>query len=272
MAPTQTAQGLQPTVGDKVSSSWWPGAESTVTQLFGVFEAILGINAPHTGIDFSLPAGTELRVPQGTNGTVSIAGADDGYGNAVMLTLTDGTQVLLGHMKDVAVTVGQVVGPGVLLGHVDSTGLSTGNHVHFEVRQNGVPINPWPWVEGALGAVTHVTSGVPNPLSGLENVNNLAGSVSRWATDAKNWWRILFYLLGGGMVVAGLWIYLRPSTGGGSSSSTVNVMPKQSPYKTTPVPKEDTEAISASDEASTQAAEAGESLEAAGGEAAIVAV
>lgn len=94
----------------------------------------------HEGIDYDMPEGTPLYAPFA--GTV-IAQPSGGYGNMVTIQLDNGYQFRMGHMQGFAVTTGQRVDPGELLGLSGSTGNSTGPHVHVEWRDpNGQALDP----------------------------------------------------------------------------------------------------------------------------------
>lgn len=87
------------------------------------------------GIDFGAPRGTPIYAAAG--GTVIIArsgGWNGGYGTYVVITHNNGTQTLYSHMSSATVSSGQSVSDGQVIGYVGSTGLSTGAHLHFEVR------------------------------------------------------------------------------------------------------------------------------------------
>ena len=95
----------------------------------------------HYGADYPAPMGTPIFAPWAgvVSRAVSLATS---YGKHVFLEHPGGIQTRYAHMQGFAVGAGQVVQPGQLLGWVDSTGNSTGSHLHFEYRRNGVPINP----------------------------------------------------------------------------------------------------------------------------------
>jgi murein DD-endopeptidase MepM/ murein hydrolase activator NlpD len=91
----------------------------------------------HTGIDFAMSRGSDVLSPGA--GTVTFAGWAGGYGRFVELTLTDGTVISYAHLKDYAgMKVGTKVQAGTVVGHVNSSGSSTGDHLHLEVAdKNG---------------------------------------------------------------------------------------------------------------------------------------
>ncbi len=89
----------------------------------------------YNGVDIAAPRGTQIRASAA--GTVIIArgaGWNGGYGNYIVIAHANGTQTLYAHMSAIRVSVGQSVGQGQDLGAVGSTGKSTGNHIHFEIR------------------------------------------------------------------------------------------------------------------------------------------
>ncbi len=99
----------------------------------------------HEGEDFSAPAGTDVTAPAA--GVVVLAEPLFVRGNAVVLDHGNGVFTGYWHMSELAVRQGERVEAGQLLGRVGSTGLSTGAHLHWELRVNGVPVDPLQWVE-----------------------------------------------------------------------------------------------------------------------------
>ena len=103
-------------------------------------------NAGHRGTDIPAPEGTPILAAH--SGTVLVSGWNDSYGNQVLLDNGAGLSTRYAHMTQTAVTAGEVVTAGQVIGYVGSTGDSTGNHLHFEVMQNGVRMNPLELVFG----------------------------------------------------------------------------------------------------------------------------
>src|ERR1700733_6231573 len=95
----------------------------------------------HAGLDFAAPQGTPIYAT--ANGTVEVAGnTGNGYGNHVVINHGYGYSTLYGHMFKVKAKAGEKVKRGEVIGYVGSTGKSTGPHCHYEVRRNGVPVDP----------------------------------------------------------------------------------------------------------------------------------
>ena len=101
----------------------------------------------HHGVDFAAPAWTPIFAV--TGGTVTQAGnLGDGYGNCVVIESADGLTMRYAHQVDggIKVSMGQTVAGGAEIGAVGTTGDSTGNHLHFEVRVNGQSTDPMPYL------------------------------------------------------------------------------------------------------------------------------
>lgn len=106
----------------------------------------------HTGIDFPQPAGTSIGAAG--RGVVTFAGWNSGgYGYLVVIRHRLGFETWYAHMSAVAVRPGASVAGGVRVGYIGSTGRSTGPHLHWEVRHNGTPVNPVPYMlpQSSLG-------------------------------------------------------------------------------------------------------------------------
>ncbi|MBW4449576.1 MAG: peptidoglycan DD-metalloendopeptidase family protein [Spirirestis rafaelensis WJT71-NPBG6] len=101
---------------------------------------VLGYRRFHAGLDFAASYGSTIRAAD--SGTVIMAGWYGGYGNAVIIDHGKGITTLYGHSSQLFVSEGQTVQPGQAIAAVGSTGLSTGPHLHFEVRKDGTPVDP----------------------------------------------------------------------------------------------------------------------------------
>jgi murein DD-endopeptidase MepM/ murein hydrolase activator NlpD len=96
----------------------------------------------HTGLDFAAPTGTPIHAVAG--GVVTSAGYDGSYGNKTVITLDDGTELWFCHQTSYAVSEGQEVRAGDIIGTIGSTGHVTGPHLHLEVRPGGGdPVDPY---------------------------------------------------------------------------------------------------------------------------------
>ncbi|MGZ4291708.1 MAG: murein hydrolase activator EnvC family protein [Gaiellaceae bacterium] len=94
----------------------------------------------HEGIDIGVPYGTPIHAAAG--GTVIYCGWEEGYGNFVVLDHGGNLATAYGHQSSIAVTCGQQVNQGDVIGYVGCTGHCFGPHLHFEVRVNGNPVDP----------------------------------------------------------------------------------------------------------------------------------
>jgi murein DD-endopeptidase MepM/ murein hydrolase activator NlpD len=133
-----------------------PGFEQTPTggSAFGYrIHPILGYKKLHTGIDIGGRAvGKDINgatIVAAADGKVIYAGYRGGYGNTIIIDHGNGVATLYAHQQSGSfkVSVGQQVDRGQPIGKVGSTGLSTGPHLHFEVRINGTPVDPMPYLK-----------------------------------------------------------------------------------------------------------------------------
>lgn len=110
-----------------------------ITSRFGNFESIR--SSAHKGIDIGAPNGTPIKAA--ADGIVTFAGSTSGgYGNLVVIDHGNDVETYYGHASAVYVSNGQSVSAGDVIAAVGSTGFSTGNHLHFEIRKNGNQVNP----------------------------------------------------------------------------------------------------------------------------------
>jgi murein DD-endopeptidase MepM/ murein hydrolase activator NlpD len=123
-----------------------------ITSPFGMrFHPILHIWELHSGIDIAESTGTPIHAAE--SGVVVQVGYLTGYGNTVVIDhgVVKGQKIatLYAHQSRTAAYVGEKVQQGEVIGYVGMTGWATGPHLHFEVRVNGKPVNPIPWLPPA---------------------------------------------------------------------------------------------------------------------------
>ncbi|MBC2666302.1 M23 family metallopeptidase [Novosphingobium flavum] len=122
-------------------SGLMPVSGRAVTSRFGMrFHPLLGVDRLHAGIDLAAPMGSPVVAT--ADGIVGHAGALGGYGLLVGIKGSAGLETRYAHLSKLNVAPGQLVRRGQLLGWSGSTGLSTGPHLHYEVRVNGRAVNP----------------------------------------------------------------------------------------------------------------------------------
>ncbi len=124
---------IKPISGGRLSSSY--GRRKSPTK---------GASSNHKGVDWATPTGTAVMASSG--GRVSVAGWQSGYGYVVYINHPDGKQTRYGHLSKVLVSAGQTVKQGQKIALSGNTGRSTGPHLHFEIRENGVSVNPFNYV------------------------------------------------------------------------------------------------------------------------------
>jgi murein DD-endopeptidase MepM/ murein hydrolase activator NlpD len=135
-ATTGTANPVTPWTG-----VYRKPVEGPITSGYGMrMHPILGERRMHTGIDIGAPYGTPIKAAAA--GRVIRADYYSGYGNCVILDHGGGMTTLYAHCSAILVSVGQDVEQGHVIARVGATGLATGPHLHFEIRQGGKPIKP----------------------------------------------------------------------------------------------------------------------------------
>ena len=116
-------------------------SQGVITSHFGSrFHPVLGYSRFHAGTDFGAATGTPIQAAE--TGVVIFAGWYGGYGNAVIVDHGGGLTTLYAHASRLYVGEGETVKKGDAIAAIGSTGLSTGPHLHFEVRRNGEPVDP----------------------------------------------------------------------------------------------------------------------------------
>lgn len=147
---------LQPVAGISLSSDF--GTRS---------DPFTGRRKQHAGIDIPKPAGTPIYAT--ADGVAARAEWVSGYGNMVQLEHGGGFQTRYGHMSSIAIAPGTRVKKGQVIGYVGSTGRSTGNHLHYEVRIGGMPVNPLPYMSDVNVARASKRDGQVSAMGGPSN-------------------------------------------------------------------------------------------------------
>ena len=129
-APKAADEGwMRPVHGGRVTSGFGPRRRPTQ-----------GASRDHKGLDYGVPIGTSVHASR--SGKVTFVGEQRGYGNTVVVDHGDGYTTLYAHLDSFDVKVGQQVGQGQVIARSGNTGVSTGPHLHVEVRKNGVQRDP----------------------------------------------------------------------------------------------------------------------------------
>lgn len=145
-----------------------PVENLTLTSSFGVrSDPFKGTRAMHAGLDIPGPTGTPIYAT--ADGIVARSGRFGAYGNLVEINHGKGIQTRYGHLSRILVGSNVKVKRGQLIGHMGSTGRSTGPHLHYEVRVDGRAINPMPFLQTTdyllavqnKGSLTRVAQGGP---------------------------------------------------------------------------------------------------------------
>jgi murein DD-endopeptidase MepM/ murein hydrolase activator NlpD len=123
---------------------YWPTSGAIVSGFGYRTHPVYGTTRFHSGVDIGGACGQPIFAAE--DGTVISAGYNGGYGNATVIDHGNGLSTLYGHQSSLSVSSGQTVSRAQQIGLVGTTGLSTGCHLHFEVRVNGAPVDPVPYL------------------------------------------------------------------------------------------------------------------------------
>lgn len=146
--PETVLSPAQKQEGEKTESLSWPLPESAAERISSGYgqriHPITGLNSFHDGVDIVAAPGTKVLAT--VDGVVEEAGRKAGLGNYVRLTHAGGLTSTYGHLASIHVKAGQKVSKGTLVGRLGSTGLSTGPHLHYAMKKDGVSVNPMPYL------------------------------------------------------------------------------------------------------------------------------
>ena len=135
----------------------WP-VEGQVTGSFGErIDPFNGEGAFHSGVDISSNVGASVIAP--ADGVVTFADFLGGYGRAIMVDHGHGITTRYGHLSSFAVTAGQYIHRGDTIGYVGLSGRSTGPHLHYEVRINDAPVNPYKYLRLTVAHLGGIAAG-----------------------------------------------------------------------------------------------------------------
>jgi murein DD-endopeptidase MepM/ murein hydrolase activator NlpD len=141
-AQASSVSGPFPTGGGQLA---WPAAGPVISGFGPRTHPIFGDTRMHTGIDIAAPYGAPVVAAD--DGVVVFAGVMSGYGNAIVVDHGGGLATTYNHLSAFSVSSGQRVGRQQTIGAVGCTGYCTGPHLHFEVRVNGAPVDPMPYLQ-----------------------------------------------------------------------------------------------------------------------------
>ena len=136
----------------------WP-VMGPISSSFGEREdPFNGEGAFHSGVDISASFGDPVRAA--ADGNVEYAAMASGYGREVLINHGNGIQTLYGHLSGFAVTAGQQVSRGQIIGYVGMSGRATGPHLHYEVRIHNTPVNPHKYLRATLSGLDSDAAGL----------------------------------------------------------------------------------------------------------------
>lgn len=187
----------------------WPATCKTITQQYGNKSARYA-KGYHTGLDIGCRAGSPIYAAH--DGTVTLSGWAGAYGNTVEIRANNSVMTSYHHMSKIAVNRGQNVSAGKVIGYIGSTGMSTGPHLHFEVRVNGKDVNPNPYLTGAsmIDDVSFDTT--PAGIMDVFKFPEKMLGVFEWLSKTSNWFRV-------GMVIGGAVLLLMTLIGVAKASA-----------------------------------------------------
>lgn len=138
-ANVMTAETIGATSVQATGGGVWPSVNRRVNCHY------MGYSG-HTGIDIGGAVGTAIYAYK--TGTVTFAGWGNGYGLHIKIDHGNGMTTYYAHCSELFASVGQQVTEGQMIAKIGMTGYTTGPHLHFEIRFNGVPVNPYPYIVG----------------------------------------------------------------------------------------------------------------------------
>lgn len=169
----QLAQAFEMGINPALNTNWksllsaptlWP-VMGRITSSFGErLDPFNGEGAFHSGIDIATSFGAAVRAP--ADGVVLKASFGNGYGREIIIDHGGGIETVYGHLSGFAVTVGEQVQRGQVIGYVGSSGRSTGPHLHYEVRVRDTPVNPHKYMRETMNQFAEAGGDTHNRAAG----------------------------------------------------------------------------------------------------------
>jgi len=152
-----------------------------VTSPFGPrIHPVYGVERFHSGVDFGTPLGTPILTV--LDGVVVTVGPGGGYGNVVIIRHANNLSTVYAHLSKIYVKPGDFVKQGQIVALSGNTGVSTGPHLHFEVRENGKPVDPMPYLGGTVhyaGGTIHYVPEIERTMV-METAFSIMGEIERF--------------------------------------------------------------------------------------------
>jgi murein DD-endopeptidase MepM/ murein hydrolase activator NlpD len=162
----QLSRAFELGINPAVTSNWvnllnapslWP-VVGRITSSFGErLDPFNGEGAFHAGIDIGTTFGAPVRAA--ADGVVMVASQENGYGREIEIDHGNGIETVYGHLSGFAVTAGEQVKRGEVIGYVGSSGRSTGPHLHYEVRIRNTPVNPHKYLRETMDQFAAASNG-----------------------------------------------------------------------------------------------------------------
>lgn len=180
----------------------WPLDSHFITQRYGNRNKRYR-KGYHTGVDIAAGIGSKLYAAH--SGIAGFVGWNNGYGNEVRIIANTRFLSSYHHLSRFNVRVGQKITEGQVIGFSGNTGMSTGPHLHFEIRVDGKDVDPMPYLNGTKpipgGSDPKIPNPNPTPQPNPGDKTVELGSLVDWVTSTDNWKRLAMIVAGGGLII-----------------------------------------------------------------------
>lgn len=170
--PADASDDQANTTPSATPGEWWIPTSGRISAPYGDTDGGVHSNG-HPGCDIAAPKGSNIMTSRAGKviwAAMGVSGSGyGGYGNCVCVDHLDGYHSIYGHMNAINVSNGDTVVQGQSIGQVGSTGYSTGNHCHFEIRKSGTRVDPASFIPKLGTKNNHVVAGNPNPVSSTKS-------------------------------------------------------------------------------------------------------